>query len=91
MSEGVLLDLWSQSLWVLVWAGGPFLAASLLTGIMTSLLQAATQLQDNILSFAPKLVAVGLVLAVGGRWVLAQLVGHLIEIARILESMGHGG
>jgi flagellar biosynthetic protein FliQ len=63
MREGLLL--------VLLISGGPMLA-SLLVGLVVSLLQATTQIQEQTLTYVPKLVSVFLTIAVLGPWMLTQ-------------------
>ena len=72
---GVLLDFWSTAMGVAAKVGAPFLLTGLAVGLTISLLQAATQVQENILTLVPKLAAVGMVLAVSGHWLLDELVG----------------
>ena len=64
---------------VLLISGGPMLA-SMLVGFIVSLFQATTQIQEQTLSYVPKLVAVFLTLIVLGPWMLMQAV----RFARIL-------
>jgi flagellar biosynthetic protein FliQ len=80
MDTGPLLDLWRGALHTAAAVAGPFVVAVLVIGLVTSLLQAATQLPDSGLAFVPRLVAAGLVLAVAGHWLLAQL-GSYTEAA----------
>ncbi len=68
--EPELLDIWRGAIVAIATIAGPFLIASLAVGLVTSLIQAATQMQENILSLVPKLIAVGLVMAVSGPWIL---------------------
>jgi flagellar biosynthetic protein FliQ len=63
MREGLLL--------VLLISGGPMLA-SLLVGLVVSLLQATTQIQEQTLTYVPKLVSVFLTIAILGPWMLTQ-------------------
>ena len=65
LREGLLL--------VLMLSGFPMLA-SMLVGVVVSVLQAATQLQEQTLSYVPKLVAVFLTIAIAGPWMLTQMV-----------------
>lgn len=90
MNQVALLDVWQGALRTLVYAGGPFLAAALVIGVLTSVLQAATQLQENILSFAPKVVTVIAVAAIGGGTILGILVRYLREATAIIELIGQG-
>jgi type III secretory pathway component EscS len=53
---------------------GPVVAASVAVGLISGLLQAITQVQDQSLAFAPKLIVVGLVLALSLPWIGDQLV-----------------
>jgi flagellar biosynthetic protein FliQ len=53
---------------------GPFLAVSLTIGFAISIFQSVTQVQEVTLTFVPKLVGVGMVLAFGGHWMLGELV-----------------
>ena len=65
LKEGLLL--------VLLLSIGPMLA-SLVTGLVVSVLQAVTQVQEHTLSYVPKLIAVFATLAVLGGWMLALIV-----------------
>ena len=86
----LLLDLWRRSLVTIAFVGGPFLVVALAVGLVTSLIQAATQLQENVLSFGPKLLAVGLLLALSGHWLLDQLTRNLREAFEMVARVGGG-
>jgi flagellar biosynthetic protein FliQ len=58
---------------VLLLSGGPMLA-SMMVGFMVSLFQATTQIQEQTLSYVPKLVAVFVTLMIMGPWILSQAV-----------------
>jgi len=60
-------------LMVLLLSGGPMLA-SMMVGFMVSLFQATTQIQEQTLSYVPKLVAVFVTLMIMGPWILSQAV-----------------
>lgn len=88
MNASIILELWHRALETMVVVGGPFVLSALAVGLFMSVVQAATQLQENILAFAPKLLAIGLVLAVAGALLLNDLVGYLNEVARAVEAIG---
>ena len=73
MTGPTILDLWRGALDVSVAVAAPLLISALVIGLITSLFQAATQIQENILSFVPKLIAVGLVLLISGHILLDKL------------------
>ena len=68
----------------------PILIMSLAVGLAVSLFQSVTQIQEVTLTFVPKLIGVGLVLMLGGHWMLAELIGftnHLFDmVPRLLQS-----
>ncbi len=55
----------------------PLLLAALITGLVVSVLQAATQINEMTLSFIPKLVAMFAVLVVTGPWMLETMVDYM--------------
>jgi flagellar biosynthetic protein FliQ len=75
-AEGVLAIV-VQALHVMLLASAPALGAALVTGLVVSVLQAATQINEMTLSFIPKLLAVFAALAVGGPWMLALLTDYV--------------
>lgn len=73
MSTDSLLDLWRSALTVTVAVSAPFLIAGLVVGLAIAVIQTATQLQETILTFVPKLAAALIVLALAGHWMLDKL------------------
>lgn len=73
MSTDSLLDLWRNALMVVVTVSAPFMLAGLAVGLTVAVIQTATQLQESILTFVPKLAAALVVLALAGHWMLDKL------------------
>ena len=73
MSADSLLDLWRSALSVTVQICAPFLVAGLVVGLTVAIVQTATQLQESILTFVPKLAAALIVIALAGHWMLDKL------------------
>jgi flagellar biosynthetic protein FliQ len=65
----------------------PFLAASLLVGLVVSILQAATQVQEMTLTFVPKMVITGVVLVVAGPWMLAQISSYTHDLFTAIPQL----
>ena len=70
--EGVLAIV-VYALQIMLLVSAPALGAALVTGLVVSILQAATQINEATLAFIPKLIAVFLALALAGPWMLALL------------------
>ncbi len=65
----------------------PIIAAAIIVGVIVSLLQAITSIQEPTLSFAPKLVAVGAVIIIGAPWMIRQLMDFAIFFINKIPEM----
>ena len=65
----------------------PILLTALLVGFMISLFQAATQIQEQTLSFVPKMIAVAIALLVTGNWVLSELISFTHQLFDMLPRL----
>ena len=84
MSEALVLDIGRQALQTTMIIALPLLLISLITGLLISIFQVATSLQDVTLTFVPKIIAVGLTLLVAGHWILGILMDYT---TKLIESI----
>jgi flagellar biosynthetic protein FliQ len=70
----------TQTMLVAAKVAAPILLTALLVGFMISLFQAATQIQEQTLSFVPKMIAVAIALLVTGNWVLSELISFTHQL-----------
>ena len=87
MSEITVMSLVSKSVVTGVWIAGPVLICSLLVGLLISIFQAVTQIQEQTLTFVPKLIVVITVLVVGGPWMLNKLVVLTSELFGMIANI----
>jgi flagellar biosynthetic protein FliQ len=73
LDQSYIQQVVTEGLYLVLLVSAPPVLASLAVGLLVSLLQATTQLQDHTLSFVPKLVAVLAALAVSGPWIGRQV------------------
>ncbi len=66
---------------------GPIVAVAILVGVSVSLIQAVTSVQEQTLTFVPKLIAVGAVIALGAPWILQQLLQFAVSYLERLPEM----
>jgi len=76
MDSAAVVDLARQALWMTMIISGPLLAVGLIVGLVVGIFQAATSINEQTLSFIPKLLALGLTLAVLGGWMINTLVDY---------------
>ena len=89
MSQEIILKLAKDTLQITLLISGPLLVVSLVVGILVSIAQVVTSIQDMTLSFVPRVIAVFLTFLLVLPWMLntllsftAQLYGHLERFAR---------
>ncbi len=84
MQAQQVLTFGQQALTMMLMVSAPILLVVLLVGLVISIFQAATQINESTLSFVPKIVAAVAVLAIAGPWMLTTLVEYL---QRTLKSL----
>lgn len=72
-TESIIIIMRQALMLVLLLSGGP-MVVSLLVGVLVSIVQATTQIQEQTLSYVPKLITVFVTIAVLGPWMLRQAV-----------------
>lgn len=70
MDQGIVIDVAQEAIKVVLMLAAPVLGLGLLVGLIVSIIQATTQIQEATLSFIPKLVAISLVLLIFGPWMM---------------------
>ncbi len=73
MTEELLMDIFAQALVTVLKLSAPLLLVSLAIGLIISLFQTLTSIQETTLTFVPKLVGVFVVLMLSGAWILKTL------------------
>lgn len=84
MTPGVVMEIGRQAIEVTLIMAAPMLLSALIVGLIVSIFQAATQLNEATLQFVPKLVVMFLVLLLVGPWMLQYLMDY---IQRLFESI----
>jgi len=70
---------------------GPILVTSLSVGLLVSLIQSITQVQEMSLVFVPKVAAVALVVVIGGHWMLGQMIGFTEQLYATIPRLVSSG
>ncbi len=89
MNSQQVLTIGQQAFHVLLTVSAPILLVVLVVGMLVSIVQAATQINESTLSFVPKILAAAAVLAIVGPWMITMLVEYLQSVlCRNSEKMG---
>lgn len=87
MTDTQIIEIVTGALLISLKLAGPVLVMTLVVGVVVSLLQTVTQIQEQTLTFVPKLIGVGLVLLLGGSWMLRELVAWVTELWNTIPSL----
>lgn len=90
MDEAVLIDLLVSAVVTIIKAAAPLLLVSLVVGLVISILQTVTSIQEQTLTFVPKLLAVFLVLILAGNWIMGLAVELMKELCLNFEYYING-
>lgn len=87
MSDAQVLEIVSQALEIAAKIAGPILITALVVGVLVSVVQAVTQIQEMTLTFVPKLIGIGLAVLLTGNWMLRQLVVWVTDLWQSIPSL----
>jgi flagellar biosynthesis protein FliQ len=80
MSVEFVADLAGRALWVTLLVSAPILGLGLVVGVLISIFQAVTQIQEMTLTFVPKILAVFVAVLIFGKWMLLILLNFTSEL-----------
>ena len=87
MSPEAVTTLAQQAMWTMFLVSAPILGVALVVGLLISLVQAATQLNEMTLSFVPKAIAIGLAMVLLGPWMLHVLMDFTIRLIQSIPQL----
>jgi flagellar biosynthesis protein FliQ len=87
MNQDTVINLATQAMMLALKIAGPMLLMGLIVGLLVSIFQAVTSIQEQSLSFIPKIVAVAVLIVVLGPWMLDQLVGYAQNLYMSIPSL----
>ena len=87
MEIATVVDLGRSALWAVIVISSPMLVVALGIGLFIGVIQAATSINEMTLSFIPKLLAMGVTLALFGGWQLSMLVDYTRDIYKRIPAL----
>lgn len=77
MEAGDIIAIGRQTIWIIIKTAVPILLVSMIVGLIISLFQTLTSIQEQTLTFVPKLLAIMLALMIMGSWILNEIVSYM--------------
>ena len=80
MSQQDVINIARNTIWVIIETSMPLLLVSMIVGLVISLFQTLTSIQEQTLTFVPKLLAIFVALLIMGSWLLNTIVQYMIQL-----------
>ena len=80
ITEGQVLDIAREAIYTIIMCSAPVLVISLVVGLVVSIIQTVTSIQEQTLTFVPKIIAVFLGLMLFGAWILNKMTGFMTDL-----------
>lgn len=88
MTQDYIIYVAKEAVFTVLLIAGPLLAGSILVGLAVSIFQATTQIQEQTLTFVPKLIVILIILVVAGPWMLNVLTDFTINLYETIPRLG---
>lgn len=82
MTEETVVNITMATVWLILKVSAPMLLVSLVVGLLISIFQTVTSIQEQTLTFVPKFVAILLVLVLTGSWIMNNIVKFMTELCQ---------
>jgi flagellar biosynthetic protein FliQ len=90
MTEAQVVTIVTHAMVLVAKVAGPVLVGALGVGLIVSVFQSLTQVNDYTLTFLPKLVVIALVIAIAGQWMLGDIVGFTKQLYESIPRLATG-
>jgi len=87
MNVGYVMDLSREVIWTVVEVASPLLLVSLVIGVIISIFQTITSIQEQTLTFVPKFLAIMLVILLCGGWIMSTVSGLFTDLMTQIPDM----
>lgn len=85
MTEEMIIDLFSESIKIILVLSSPMLLSGLLIGLIIAIFQATTQIQEATLAFVPKIIVVFVVMMLTGSWMINSLIEYTNYVLGMID------
>lgn len=89
MTQEVIIDLTRQTLLTVIKSAAPMLLVSLIVGLIISIFQTVTSIQEQTLTFVPKLLSIFLVLILAGSYIMGNVTDFMVDIINNIGNFIH--
>jgi flagellar biosynthetic protein FliQ len=89
VTDQTVIDIGAKAIWIAIQVAAPILVAALVMGLVISVFQAATQINEQTLAFIPKILLMTAALVICGPWMLHLMIGFTTELFNGIPGVTH--
>lgn len=89
MTDTTVMEIAAKAVWIIIKSSAPLLIVSLVVGLIISIFQTVTSIQEQTLTFVPKLIAIFIVIILAGHWIMNNVSQFFIELMTNLDKFIH--
>lgn len=87
MTTQTVIDLGARTIWMTMQVAAPALIAAVVTGLVVSIFQAATQINEQTLVFIPKILVMTVAIVICGSWIMQSMMGFTVDLISNIPSV----
>lgn len=87
MTPDTVTELGREAMWVALLLTTPILLSALIIGLIIAIFQAATSIQEQTLTFVPKLLVIGAIMILAGPWMITMLLDYTRDLIRSIPTL----
>lgn len=80
MDSAIVIDIAREALWLIIKCSAPLLLVSLIVGLLISIFQTITSIQEQTLTFVPKILSIFITLILCGGWIMNNIVAFMVRL-----------
>ncbi len=80
MDTAIVIDIAREALWLIIICSAPLLLVSLVVGLVISIFQTVTSIQEQTLTFVPKIISIFITLIICGGWIMDNIVSYMTRL-----------
>lgn len=80
MDTAIIIDIAREALWLIIICSAPLLLVSLVVGLVISIFQTVTSIQEQTLTFVPKIISIFITLILCGGWIMDNIVSFMTKL-----------
>lgn len=90
MTVDIVIDIMRQAIWLIIKLSAPMLLISLIVGLLISIFQTVTSIQEQTMTFVPKILSIFITLLICGNWIMTEISGFTTELFSMFHTYVNG-